>query len=75
MHKPLAFFYGEPFSTVQSASGNNNTQVAGNSNTVNSDSGLIDLLRRKEEQLTLAMQQTSKAQAQMDRVLDRLEGN
>lgn len=75
MGKPLAFFYGEPFNAVQSASGNNNTQVSGNSNTVNSDSGLMDLLRMKEEQLTLAMQQTSKAQAQMDRVLDRLEGN
>ena len=79
--RPVGFFYGE--SPSQVATGNNNTQVAGNSNNVStSDSEILALLRAKDEQLTLAMQQTScaqmqtnKAQEQMDRVLERLLGN
>ena len=80
---PISVFYGESFGTSLSAHGNNNTQVAGNSNNVStSDSEILALLRAKDEQLTLAMQQTScaqmqtnKAQEQMDRVLERLLGN
>lgn len=74
MGKPLAFFYGEAFGAVQNVTGNNNTQVSGNSNTITSDSAMLALLKMKDEQLTMAMNQTSKAQEQMDRVLDRLEG-
>lgn len=74
MGRPLAFFYGETFGPVQTANGSHNTQVAGNSNTVSQDSGLLELLKVKDEQLTMAMRQTSKAQEQMDRVLDRLCG-
>lgn len=75
MKRPLAFFYGEEFCQVQSATGNNNTQVLGDSNTVApSDAALLDLLKTKDEQLTLTIKQVSKAQEQMDRVLDRLEG-
>ena len=75
MKRPLAFFYGEEFCQVQSATGNNNTQVLGDSNTVApSDAALLELLKANSEQLTMAMKQTSKAQEQMDRVLDRLEG-
>ena len=75
MGKPLAFFYGEAYGSV-SQTGNNNTQVAnnvaGNDITVGSpDNRLIDLLVSKDEQLTMAMKQTSKAQEQMDRVLDK----
>ncbi len=75
MGKPLAFFYGEAYGSV-SQTGNNNTQVAnnvaGNDITVGSpDNKLIDLLVSKDEQLTMAMKQTSKAQEQMDRVLDK----
>lgn len=79
---PISAFYGEAFGISLSAQGNNNTQVAGNSNNVStSDSEILALLRAKDEQLTLAMQQTScaqmqtnKAQEQMDRVLERLLG-
>lgn len=72
MGKPLAFFYGESFGPISQVSGNNNTSVAGNDNTVGSpDEKLISLLVSKDEQLTMAMKQTSKAQEQMDRVLDK----
>ena len=69
MEKPLAFFYGEKFSTVQSAVGDNNTQVGGNYQ--GSDPAVLELLKMKDEQLTLTIKQVSKAQEQMDRVLDR----
>lgn len=69
---PIAVFYGDSFSQCQSISGNNNTQVAGN---YASEASVLEWLKVKEEQLTLAMKQTSKAQEQMDRVLDRLEKN
>lgn len=71
---PIAVFYGETFGPVQNISGNNNTQVAGNSNTVTSDQTVLELLKMKDEQLTLAIKQVSKAQEQMDRVLDRFCG-
>lgn len=74
MNKPLSFFYGETFGPVQSVGDNNAqvTQVAGNYST--SDAAVIELLRVKDEQLSMAMRQTSKAQEQMDRVLDRFCG-
>ena len=75
MGKPLSFFYGETYGPVTQASGNNNTQVAnnvaGNDIVVSPDNKLIDLLVSKDEQLTMSMKQTSKAQEQMDRVLDK----
>ena len=75
MGKPLSFFYGETYGPVSQVTGNNNTSVAGNDNTVGSpDSKLINLLVSKDEQLTMAMKQTSKAQEQMDRVLDKFLG-
>lgn len=76
MGRPLSFFYGESFGTVQTATGNNNTQVAGNSNVVgSSDAGLVlEMLKMKDEQLLISMRQTSKAQEQMDRVLDKFCG-
>lgn len=78
--RPVGFFYGE--CPTQTATGNNNTQVAGNSNTVNCpDSAIMELLKIKDEQLLLAMRQTStaqehtsKAQEQMDRLLDKIVG-
>ncbi len=68
---PIAVFYGDSFSQCQTISGNNNTQVAGS---YTSEAGVLEWLKVKEEQLTLAMKQTSKAQEQMDRVLDRFCG-
>lgn len=75
MGKPLSFFYGETYTI----SGGNNATGNNSHNTVNaSDDKLLTLLMTKDEQLTLAMkqtskaqEQTSKAQSQMDRVLDK----
>ncbi len=75
MGKPLSFFYGEGYGQVSQVTGNNNTSVAGNDNTVGSpDNRLLDLLVSKDDQLTMAMKQTTKAQEQMDRVLDKYLG-
>lgn len=66
---PIAVFYGEDFATIQTATGNHNTQVSGSGNTVTSDGAFLEYVRIKDEQLTMAMKQTSKAQEQMDEVL------
>lgn len=71
--KPLSFFYGETYGNVSAISGNNNTSVAGNDNTVGSpDNKLLDLLITKDEQLTLAMRQTLKAQEQVDKAQEQM---
>lgn len=65
---PIAYFYGDTFNITGSnnATGNNST------NTVNAtDDRLLSLLVSKDEQLTMAMKQTSKAQEQMDRLLNK----
>ena len=63
---PISYFYGDSYNVT----GNNN--ATGNNNTVNaSDDRLLQLLLNKDEQLTMAMKQTSKAQDQMDRLLDK----
>mgnify|MGYP003292027943 CR=1 FL=1 len=72
--RPVGFFYDEVAGSPKIV-GNNNTQISGDSNTVApSDAVLLELLKTKDEQLTLTIKQVSKAQEQMDRVLDRLEG-
>ena len=72
MEKPLSFFYGEAYGNVQT-SGDNSTsvQVGGNATNVatSADDRLLTLLVNKDDQLTLAMKQTIKAQDQMDIVL------
>ena len=83
MGKPLAFFYGEEFGVVAQVSGSSNATAINNSTaTAGNDDRLLTLLVNKDEQLTLAMTQTSKAQdqmdkaqQQMDRVLDKFLGN
>lgn len=68
---PISVFYGESYTI----SGGNNATGNNSNNTVNAtDDRLLDLLVTKDEQLTLAMKQTSKAQQQMDRVLDKFLG-
>jgi transcriptional regulator with XRE-family HTH domain len=65
---PITYFYGDTFNITGSnnATGNNST------NTVNAtDDRLLSLLVSKDEQLTMAMKQTSKAQEQMDRLLNK----
>lgn len=73
---PISVFYGETFGPVQSVGDNNTqvTQVAGNYSNVSSDPGVLELLKMKDEQLLLTIRQVSKAQEQMDRVLDRFCG-
>jgi transcriptional regulator with XRE-family HTH domain len=66
---PISYFYGDSYNVT----GNNN--ATGNNNTVNaSDDRLLQLLLNKDEQLTMAMKQTSKAQEQMDLVLQGMKG-
>ena len=67
---PISYFYGESFCNTSSVTGNNNATATGNNNTVSSsDDRLLTLLLNKDEQLTMAMKQTSKAQEQMDGVI------
>ena len=76
MGKPLAFFYGEEFGVVAQITGSSNATAINNSTaTAGNDDRLLTLLVNKDEQLTLAMKQTSKAQDQMDRVLDKFLGD
>ena len=82
MGKPLAFFYGEEYGVVAQVTGNSNATAINHSTATASDHRLIDLLRTKDDQLTMAMKQTSKAQAQtdkaqeqMDRILDKYLGH
>ena len=65
---PISVFYGDSYTV----NGSNN--ATGNNNTVNlSDDRLLSLLVSKDEQLTMAMNQTSKAQQQMDRTQSQME--
>ena len=65
---PISVFYGDTYTV----NGSNN--ATGNNNTVNlSDDRLLTLLLSKDEQLTMAMNQTSKAQEQMDRTQSQME--
>lgn len=69
---PLAAFYGDTFGTIQTATGNNNTQVVGSSNTVTSEGGAVfELLRLKDEQLLISMRQTCTVQEQMGRLIEK----
>ena len=77
MGKPLSFFYGEAFGPVSVASGERATSVLVGGDATNvatsADDRLLSLLVSKDEQLTMAMQQTSKAQQQMDRTQSHME--
>ena len=75
LNKPICFFYGERIGSVQTVGDNNSqvTQVAGNYSGA-PDSDVVALLKIKDEQLLLTIKQVSKAQEQMDRVLDRFCG-
>lgn len=67
---PISVFYGETYSVV----GNNNATAINHSTATASDDRLLALLVAKDEQLTMAMRQTSKAQEQMDKVLEKILG-
>lgn len=67
---PISVFYGETYTI----SGGNNATGNNSHNTVNtSDDKLLTLLMTKDEQLTLAMKQTSKAQEQMDKAQTHMD--
>lgn len=82
MGKPLSFFYGEAYGSVTVAGNNNATAINNSTATATAnDDRLLTLLVNKDEQLTMAMrqtskaqEQTSKAQEQMDRILDKFLG-
>jgi transcriptional regulator with XRE-family HTH domain len=62
---PITFFYRDSYTIT-----GNNIVNSGDNNAVNaSDDRLISLLVAKDEQLTMAMKQTSKAQSQMDELI------
>lgn len=67
---PISHFYGETCSVV----GSNNATAINHSTATASDDRLLSLLMQKDEQLTMAMRQTSKAQEQMDKVLEKILG-
>ena len=73
MGKPLSFFYGETYGPVTQVNGNNNTSVAGNSNTVSNDDRLLSLLMNKDEQLTMSMRQTEKAMDQTTKAMEQAQ--
>lgn len=65
---PISVFYGDHFSIT----GNNN--ATGSNNTVNaSDDRLLTLLMNKDEHLTIAMNQTTKAQEQVTMLIGKLK--
>lgn len=70
LNVPISFFYGDAYTIT-----GNNIVNSGSNNAVNaSDDRLITLLANKDEQLTMAMKQTAKAQEQMDRILEKFVG-
>lgn len=64
---PISVFYGDSYTVT----GNHGATAINNSTATSSDDRLVTLLLSKDEQLTMAMKQTSKAQEQMDRLLDK----
>lgn len=62
---PISKFYGDSYVIT----GNNNATAINNSVANANDDKLMNLLINKDEQLTMAMKQTSKAQSQMDELI------
>jgi transcriptional regulator with XRE-family HTH domain len=67
---PIAYFFGDSYNVT----GSNNATAINHSTATASDDRLLSLLMQKDEQLTMAMRQTSKAQEQMDKVLEKILG-
>lgn len=67
---PIAYFYGDSYN-VQ---GNNNALATGDHSTASSsDDRLLALLMSKDTQLTISMQQTSKAQEQITELIRMMQ--
>lgn len=75
MGKPLSFFYGETYGNVSQSSGQNSATAINNSTATatSNDDRILSLLISKDEQLTMAMKQTSKAQEQMDKTQSQMD--
>lgn len=73
MGKPLSFFYGETYGPVTQVQGSNNATAINNSTATSNDDRILSLLLTKDEQLTLAMKQTSKAQEQVDKAQEQMD--
>lgn len=75
MGKPLSFFYGETYGNVSQSSGHNSATAINNSTATatSNDDRILSLLISKDEQLTMAMKQTSKAQEQMDKTQSQMD--
>lgn len=75
LNRPIGFFYGETFGSVQSVGNNNSqvTQVAGNYSGT-PDSNVLEILKIKDEQLLISMRQTTTAQEQMGRLIEKFCG-
>jgi hypothetical protein len=67
---PIAYFYGDSYN-VQ---GNGNALATGDHSTASSsDDRLLALLMSKDTQLTMSMQQTSKAQEQITELIRMMQ--
>ena len=67
---PIAYFYGDSY-TVQ---GNGNALATGDHSTASSsDDRLLALLMSKDTQLTMSMQQTSKAQEEITELIKMMQ--
>ena len=65
LNKPIGYLYGE-------CEAGASAQAGANAQASTDSAAILELLKIKDEQLLVSMQQTSKAQEQMDRVLDVL---
>lgn len=67
---PIAYFYGDSYNIR----GNGNALATGDNSTASSsDDRLLSLLMSKDTQLTISMQQTSKAQEQITELIRMMQ--
>ena len=67
---PIAYFYGDSYNIR----GNGNALATGDNSTASSsDDRLLSLLMSKDTQLTMSMQQTSKAQEQITELIRMMQ--
>ena len=67
---PISVFYGDSYCVT----GNNGATAINHSVANASDERLLNLLINKDEQLTMAMKQTSKAQSHIDDLIAMMKG-
>jgi transcriptional regulator with XRE-family HTH domain len=70
LNVPIAYFFGDSYNVH----GNNNALATGDHSTASSsDDRLLSLLMSKDTQLTMSMQQTSKAQEQITELIKMMQ--